>query len=312
MDGLINVLKAPGMTSHDVVNFIRRLAKINRVGHTGTLDPGAAGVLLVCMGRATRLIEYLDHDKQYRAEITFGASSSTGDAFGEIREGSIPEGFSRDLVEGLLPSFTGEISQIPPMTSAVRHRGKKLYELARQGRVVDRPARTVKIYRIEIARWHGGAGGDRPRALLDVRCSAGTYIRTLCQDIGERAGCGAYMSFLLRTRVGGYAVGGALTLEELADLAGRGSLAGEVTGIREALSFLPAVEVGDGAVKPVCSGAVLHPPGVVSVSGDIRPGMLVTLVAGDRVLGVARAAAGEGERLSFKPEKIIAGTDFGG
>ncbi len=304
MDGLVNVLKPPGMTSHDVVNCVRQLAQIKRAGHTGTLDPGAAGVLLVCCGRATRLIQYLEHDKRYRAEIAFGAFSSTGDAFGELQERDIPDGFSGDLVAGLLPSFTGEIRQVPPMTSAVRHRGKRLYELARKGKVVDRRARTVKIYKIEMVRWHSAAG-DKPRAVLDVWCSAGTYIRTLCHDIGEKLGCGAYMSFLLRTGVGRYSIGGASTLEELQALAGRGRLSEAVTSIEEALSFLPAVEVGEGAVNPVCSGATLYPPGVRSLPGGLRQGSLVTLTAGGRVLGVARAAADGRGRFYFKPEKII-------
>ncbi|MCL6611903.1 MAG: tRNA pseudouridine(55) synthase TruB [Peptococcaceae bacterium] len=303
MDGLLNVLKPPGMTSHDVVSHIRRLSGIKRVGHTGTLDPGAAGVLLACCGRATRLIEYLDHDKRYRAEITFGASSSTGDAFGELEEREIPSGFSQGLVASVLTSFTGEISQIPPMTSAVRHQGKKLYELARMGKVVDRRARTVKIYEMDMVRWYGGGG--RPRALLDVWCSAGTYIRTLCHDIGERIGCGAYMSFLLRTGVGGYSIDRAVSLEELEALSARGRLAEAVIGIEEALSFLPRVEVGEGAVKSVCSGATLHPPGVRTLPVGIREGSLVVLAAGSRVLGLARAEAGGDGRLSFKPEKVL-------
>ncbi|MFZ5634831.1 MAG: tRNA pseudouridine(55) synthase TruB [Bacillota bacterium] len=303
MDGLLNILKPPGMTSHDVVNYIRRLAGIKKVGHTGTLDPGAAGVLLVCCGRATRLIEYLDHDKQYRAEITFGVVSSTGDSFGELREGEIPGGFSRDLVAGILPFFTGAVSQVPPMTSAVRHRGKKLYELSRQGVVVDRRARTVKIYSLEMVKWYGCK--ERPRALLDVRCSAGTYIRTLCHDIGERLGCGAYMSFLLRTGVGKFLINGASTMEELKELAGRDRLPEAVVSVEEALSFFPAVEINEGAVNSVRSGATLHPPGVRNAPEGVRQGDMVTLTAEGRVLAVARAAADDKGRISFKPEKVL-------
>ncbi len=304
MDGLLNVLKPPGMTSHDVVNYIRRLAGIKRVGHTGTLDPGAAGVLLVCCGRATRLIEYLGHDKRYRAEITFGVLSSTGDAYGDLEERKIPEGFSEGLVAAVLPSFTGEISQVPPMTSAVRHQGRKLYQLAREGKVVERRARKVKVYKLEMVKWYGG--GDHPRALLDVWCSAGTYIRTLCNDIGETAGSGAYMSFLLRTGVGGYNISGAHTLEELRALAGLGRLPQALISIEEALSFLPAVEVEEAAVKSVNSGATLHPPGVKGSTGDIREGELVALTAGGSVLGVAGAVSDEKGRISFKPKKVLA------
>jgi len=303
MDGLFNVLKPPGMTSHDVVNHFRRLSGMKKVGHTGTLDPGAAGVLLICCGRATRLIEYLDHDKSYRAEITFGASSTTGDSFGELQEREIPAGFSKELLESVLPSFTGLISQVPPMTSAVRHQGKKLYELARQGKEVPRRPRTVTIHQLEMAGWGNGPGG--PKAILDVRCSAGTYIRTLCQDIGDSLGCGAYMSFLLRTAASGYSLDSALTLEELAELALRGELAGAAVGLSRVLSFLPPVEVAAGAAKPVGSGATLHPPGVRRMPGEIGQGDLVTLMAGDTMLAVARTIIGEDGRVSFKPEKVL-------
>lgn len=303
MDGILNVLKPPGMTSHDVVSFIRRLSGEKKAGHTGTLDPGAAGVLLVCCGKATRLIEYLGHDKRYRAEITFGVVSSTGDSFGDLMEREIPAGFSKEAAASVLPFFTGEISQVPPMTSAVRHQGKKLYELARQGKVVERRPRTVKIYEIRLARWFHGPG--RPRAILDIRCSAGTYIRTLCQDIGEKLGSGAYMSFLLRTGVGDYTIDGASALEELKTLKCGGRLEEAAVSIEEALSFLPAVEVGEGAVKPVSSGATLHSPGVKKMPGGIREGSLVTLRGGVKILGVARAVLDERGRIGFRPEKII-------
>ena len=303
MNGILNVLKPPGMTSHDVVSFIRRLSGEKKAGHTGTLDPGAAGVLLVCCGRATRLIEYLDHDKQYRAEITFGVVSSTGDSFGELQEREIPAGFSKEAVSAVLPCFTGDISQIPPMTSAVRHQGKKLYELARRGKVVERRSRTVRIYEIRLAGWFHCP--DNPRALLDIRCTAGTYIRTLCQDIGEKLGCGAHMSFLLRTGVGDYTIDGAFALEELKILNCGGRLEEAAVSIEEAMSFLPAVEMGEGAVKPVTSGATLHLPGVKKMPGGILEGSLVTLWGGGQILGVARAVLDERGRMGFRPEKII-------
>lgn len=303
MNGLINVLKTPGMSSHDVVNHIRRLTGIKKVGHTGTLDPGAAGVLLVCCGRATRLIEYLDHDKKYRAEITFGIVSSTGDSFGDLSEREIPGNFSRKLVEDTLSRFTGEISQIPPMTSAVRHQGKKLYQLARQGKVVERQARKVTITDLKMARWHNDS--ENPRALLDIRCSAGTYIRTLCQDIGEELGCGAYMSFLLRTGVGGYPINRAFTLEELKSLAENGKLYEAAVSVKDALSFFPAVEIKEQALKSVGSGATLYPPGIKYMPSNIKAGDMVILVETENPVAVARAVADEKERLCFKPEKII-------
>ncbi|MFZ5646306.1 MAG: tRNA pseudouridine(55) synthase TruB [Bacillota bacterium] len=303
INGLINILKPPGMTSHDVVNYVRRLIGMKKVGHTGTLDPGAAGVLLVCCGSATRIIEYLNHDKEYRAEITFGAFSSTGDAFGEMTQAEIPPGFSKQQVKETLAEFTGEVSQVPPMTSAVRHRGKKLYELARQGEVVERSARTVKIYSIEMTGWYDGPG--HPRAFLDVRCSAGTYIRTLCHDIGEKLGCGAYMSFLLRTSAGGYKINRSVTLEELKSLAGSGELSHAAASVEEAMSFLPSVEIKREAVKSVGSGAVLYPPGVRFMPEEVREGNMVVLTGMGGLVAVARAVVDENGRICFKPEKVM-------
>lgn len=305
MNGFINVLKPPGMSSHDVVSRMRRLTGISKVGHTGTLDPGAAGVLLVCCGHATRLIEYLDHQKTYRAEITFGMTSSTGDSFGELTAGEIPGGFSKESLQDIITYFTGEISQVPPMTSAVRHRGRKLYQLAREGVVVERRARTVVIHSLEVAGWYSDSG--MPRALLDISCSAGTYIRTLCQDMGEKLGCGAYMSFLLRTGVGDYTVSSSLTLEELEQMAREDRLAEAVIAVEKALSFLPAVQLKEGACKPVCSGATLYPPGIKYAPEDISEGDLVALDWNGQYVAVARAAFDERDRLCFRPEKVIAG-----
>jgi tRNA pseudouridine55 synthase len=304
MNGLINVLKPPGLSSHDVVNRIRRLAGMSKVGHTGTLDPGAAGVLLVCCGHATRLIEYLDHHKRYRAEITFGMTSSTGDSFGQLAAGEAG-GLSEERLREILPLFTGEISQVPPMTSAVRHQGKKLYELARAGRVVERRARAVQIHSLAVAGWYKDP--ERPRALLDISCSAGTYIRTLCQDIGEKLGCGAYMSFLLRTGVGDHTIGSSLTLEELDQMAREGRLGEALAAVERVLSFLPAVGLKEGACRSVCSGATLFPPGVKDAPGGIGEGDLVALEWEGRYVAVARAFIDDNKRLCFRPEKVIAG-----
>jgi len=186
--GVINVLKAPGMTSHDVINFLRKLLRVKKIGHSGTLDPAAAGVLPVFVGKATKAIEFfMDDDKEYVAELRFGVTTDTGDLDGnilELKPVKITEG---DLKEAL-KQFTGNINQVPPMYSAVRHKGKKLYELARQGITVERKARTVKIYSIDLMDF------SLESAIVKVACSKGTYIRTLCEDIGKVLGCGACLS----------------------------------------------------------------------------------------------------------------------
>jgi tRNA pseudouridine55 synthase len=195
--GIINVLKPPGMTSHDVVAFIRRLYGEKRVGHAGTLDPAAAGVLPIFIGRATRLLEYsADGEKSYRAEISWGYETDTGDDTGKIIFSApcvVPD---FDQLNEILHSFVGTSEQIPPMYSAVKIGGKKLYELARQGIAIDRPARTIEIRSIALKKL------TDKKAIFDVTCSKGTYIRALCTDIGRKAGCPAVMSFLVRTRVG--------------------------------------------------------------------------------------------------------------
>jgi tRNA pseudouridine55 synthase len=199
LDGVINVLKPVGMTSSDVVVRLRRILKTKKIGHTGTLDPEVTGVLPICVGRATRLAEYLtDQGKSYRAEITFGITTDTQDASGkplEIKKAVLyPEDFKR-----VIPQFLGRVFQIPPMYSAVRHQGKHLYELARQGVEVERKAREIWIERLELVEWDSG---EFPKAIFEVDCSKGTYVRTICHDIGLAIGCGAHMSGLIRQRSG--------------------------------------------------------------------------------------------------------------
>lgn len=210
INGFINVLKPPGMTSHDVVSFIRRTYKIKKVGHAGTLDPAAAGVLPIAVGKATRLIEYMtDADKAYRAELTLGYSTDSGDITGNIVKKSnfiTPES---NVITNVLDSFMGEIQQIPPMHSAIKINGTKLYDLARKGVSIERPPRTVTIKKISLIK------KSIDHFLFDVECSKGTYIRTLCLDIGVKLNIPSVMSFLIRTRVGGFKLEQASTLEEI-------------------------------------------------------------------------------------------------
>ncbi|OAT85870.1 tRNA pseudouridine(55) synthase TruB [Desulfotomaculum copahuensis] len=309
MDGIINLLKPPGMTSHDAVNYLRRLSGQKKAGHTGTLDPGAAGVLPICLGRATRLIQFMEHDKAYRAEITFGYRTDSGDTFGRVTGISDARGLTMEQVARILPEFTGEISQVPPMTSAVRYQGKKLYELARRGVEVERTPRRVIIHRISLTTGTGW-GTARPRVLVDVECSAGTYIRSLCQDLGARLDCGATMSFLLRVRAGVFTLSGAITLEELAAAAGKGHLAGMITDADCALAHLPAVQVRDSSVAAVRHGNCLYQPGVAGMQGIPEHGGMVRLRAKDRLLAVARALPDERRpgRYCFQPATVVDNT----
>jgi tRNA pseudouridine55 synthase len=212
LDGIINVLKPVGMTSTDVVRWLLRKTKAGKAGHIGTLDPGAAGVLPICLGKATRLAEYhSDQGKSYRAEITLGITTDTQDAFGQELSRIVPR-VSREQFANTLENFLGVIEQEPPMYSAVRKNGRHLYEYARQGIDVAREKRQVEIKRLDLVEWHEETF---PRVLFDVECSKGTYIRTLCHDIGAALGCGAHMSFLLRLSAGKFMLDATYTLEEI-------------------------------------------------------------------------------------------------
>ena len=212
MNGIINVLKPPGMTSHDVVGYLRKVTGIKKIGHTGTLDPGAAGVLPICIGKATKIVDYIMNDrKEYICELTLGNATDTYDKYGEflydqeLDYSSITE---NDMLSAL-EAFNGDITQIPPAYCAVKINGVRAYDLARQGKEVQVPSRRVTIYKAELLSF------DSPRAMLRIECSKGTYIRSICNDIGIKLGSRAYMSFLLRTRTGRFTLENAVTLEEI-------------------------------------------------------------------------------------------------
>ena len=216
MDGFINVLKPTGLSSHDVIDIVRRIFKQKRVGHAGTLDPAAAGILPVALGRAARLVEYMEGaDKSYRAEIAFGYATDTGDVYGEVVERvENPVLPSEEELRSVLGRFVGVITQTPPAYSAIKVGGQRAYDLARQGAAVEIPTRTVRIDQLELVH----ADAAHARILVDVDCAKGTYIRSICTDIGAALGLPATMRFLLRTRVGGFMLADSYTLEELAEV----------------------------------------------------------------------------------------------
>ena len=208
--GIINVYKEKGYTSHDVVAKLRGIAGQKKIGHTGTLDPDAEGVLPVCLGKATKVCELLtDKDKTYRAVLFLGQTTDTQDASGTVLETSDVSNLNEAQVTEAVQSFAGEYAQIPPMYSALKVGGKKLYELAREGKTVERKARNVMIHSIKILRV------DLPRVEMEVSCSKGTYIRTLCHDIGEKLGVGGCMESLLRVQVGRFVLADSLRLSEI-------------------------------------------------------------------------------------------------
>ena len=297
MDCVVNVRKAAGPTSHDVVNQVRRIFHQKRVGHAGTLDPMATGVLVVCLGKATRIVEYLvGGAKEYRARMILGMTTDTQDSTGETLTQRDASGVTFDALCEAAAGFVGEIEQVPPMVSAIKHQGKPLYKLAREGKTIERAARKVTIHGIEIA---GFMPGERAEAELVVRCSSGTYIRTLCADIGETLGCGASMSALERTRVGRFSIEDSVTVEQLMDAESSGTLDGMVTGIDEAISDMPAVVLGEDDIGRVMHGiAVGH-------DATASEGAVMRMVAADGRL----VAIGTVSGAVVRPHKVIEVTD---
>lgn len=225
--GIINVYKEKGFTSFDVVAKLRGILKTKKIGHTGTLDPDAEGVLPVCIGRATKVCDILtDKDKVYEAVMLLGVETDTQDTTGEILK-KLPVEESESVVKEAILSFVGEYAQIPPMYSALKVNGKKLYELAREGKTVERKARNVQIYSIEILEM------NLPRVRMSVHCSKGTYIRTLCHDIGQKLGCGGCMEKLLRTKAGIFELADTLKLAEINALAKEGLVEEKIISVDE-------------------------------------------------------------------------------
>ena len=210
--GFLNVYKPKGMTSHDVVGRLRRVTKIKQIGHTGTLDPFATGVLPICIGKSTRLIEYLEDDKEYLATVQFGKNTDTYDLDGEV-VATFDKKVSEVEVRLGLKSFEGEISQMPPIYSAIKVNGKKLYDYARAGQEVEIKPRTVFISKIELVEFNQ----EKQEAKLLVACSKGTYIRSIAYDLGKNLGCGAYLSALERTKAGLFNIENTVRLEDLSE-----------------------------------------------------------------------------------------------
>ena len=235
MDGILVIRKEKGYTSHDVVAKLRGILHMKKIGHTGTLDPAAEGVLPVALGRGTRLVELLtEKEKTYEAVLRLGVSTDTQDMTGTILSEK-PVTVTEEEVRETVASFVGEQMQVPPMYSALKVGGKKLYELAREGKTIERKPRPVVFYEIRILDM------DLPLVRISVTCSKGTYIRTLCHDIGEKLGCGAAMESLLRTKVGRFTLDDAITLAQTEEAVKKGTIESKILGIEEILAEYPRV-----------------------------------------------------------------------
>lgn len=279
-DGVLVVDKPPGMTSHDVVDSVRRTLKTRKVGHAGTLDPDATGILLLGVGKATRFLAYAQAaPKRYVAGARFGSSTTTHDASGDVIETAAPEFTEAELAEAL-EALTGEIDQVPPMVSAVKVGGEKLYEKARRGEEIERAARRVTVYELTLLKHDPEAA----TATLEVLCSGGTYVRTLIHDLGQRLGCGAHMTSLRRTAAAGFTEMDAIALEAVD--------ASALRPLGDAVRELPRLDVDADAAVAVSHGKALGldapAPGPVAVFHD------------DRLIAVYQSTD-----RGFRPDRVV-------
>ncbi|HEX9023908.1 MAG TPA: tRNA pseudouridine(55) synthase TruB [Geobacteraceae bacterium] len=289
MDGFIVVDKPAGISSHDVVYAVRRISGEKKAGHTGTLDPFATGVLPVALGEATKAIRFLDEAfKEYRAVMRLGETTDTQDATGEVIGRGDWQGVAPEEIERAAAGMTGRISQVPPMFSALKHNGVPLYRLARRGAEIAREAREIEISSLVID------GIDLPEVAFTVRCSRGTYVRTLAHDMGAVLGCGAHLVRLQRTVSGPFTLGGAISLEELARLAKAGGIGNILISPHEALGGLVDMQVNDGGMARVANGIV--PQGEDFIALPAVPGArgeLVRISRLNRLLAVAELKEGD-------------------
>jgi tRNA pseudouridine55 synthase len=305
LDGVLNIDKPPNMTSHDVVDAVRKIAGIRKVGHTGTLDPIATGVLPLCLGQATRVQEFLvAQDKEYRVQMRLGLVTSTQDITGEVIEERETEGIDSQTIEETFRRFVGPQLQVPPMVSAKHHKGRRLYELARMGLEIKREPCRITLHELEVE------SISLPFVMYRVVCSKGTYIRTLCHDLGMALGTGGAMSDLVRTRCGAFLIEEAVALE---NLEGPDDVRRHLASINESLSTLPSVVVGGEGAGSLFAGrallgALMARPTVSFQRGDLlrivdRQGHL--LAVGEALLPSDQITGMGGNLRVVKPVKVF-------
>lgn len=304
MDGILNLAKPKGPTSHDVIQRVRSAIGVKRVGHTGTLDPMAEGVLVVCIGKAARIAEYLvGCEKEYEADLVLGISTATQDAEGEIISIADASYITQESVLSVLPKFTGSILQVPPMVSAIKRDGKRLYELARNNIEVHREPREVTISLLEMTSFNFDQDRGVPIVGLRIVCSSGTYIRTLCSDIGDALGVGGHMGALIRTRVGKFCIQDSITLDELESTALSGDVSHFFISMKDALSDLPCIVIDDEMTAKVANGSL------IVIRSDIADGELVRICSErGEFLAVGKILA-RGTEKFLKPEKVFVGAE---
>jgi len=302
INGILNINKETGYTSHDVVAKLRGITKQKKIGHTGTLDPEARGVLLVCFGKATKACEYLTNKgKTYETVLLLGKSSDTQDASGKIlSERPTSHLTGEEVVDGI-QEFVGVLDQVPPMYSALKVNGKKLYELAREGKEIERKPRKILIEEINILEI------DLPRVKLEVQCSKGTYIRTLCHDIGQRLGCGGLMEELLRTKVGHHTLEKSITIDEFRERFVSAQVDDVLMKVEDVFHDYPKFVLKDGAETLAYNGNPL-PKEMVTEVFDLQHRDKIRLYDGHGAfIGIYQWMDAKGGEGKFKVEKMFLG-----
>lgn len=300
MNKIVNILKPTGMTSHDVVSRVRKILNIKKVGHTGTLDPDASGVLPICIGKATKVSELiLNKDKGYICELTLGITTDTYDSSGEILEKCEDFNVSLEELEKAFDSQRGEIKQLPPMYSALKINGKRMCDLVRSGRSdeIELKYRDVNIKKLEILSYKDN------KVMFYVKCSKGTYVRSICYDVGQVLGCGGHMSFLLRTESGKFNLDNSITLEELEVFKENETLDNYLYDIDYVLSNLGLIDINPLAVKSFVNGAIVYPKGFIKKEFKASDKLVRVYTKGE-FLGVGKLIKVD-DTLCLKSDKLF-------
>jgi tRNA pseudouridine55 synthase len=305
MNGILNIFKPKGISSYQVVREVRSILNVPKAGHTGTLDPSASGVLLICIGQATKIAEFLlGMRKHYQGDMILGVSTDSQDSEGKIvQEKKVETDIDEKRIKDIFKKYEGTISQTPPMFSAAHYKGKRLYHLARKGIEVKRNPKKVKIYQLNLINFNQKVN---PIVEFEVICSKGTYIRTLCNDIGDELGCGAHLSNLVRKKVGNFSIEDSLNLEELKKEKALGER--YLISIDSALEELNKITVKSEATKTVLNGGFISSEQIVEIPEGLKTGKNKFVKMFDvkgNLLSIGTSIKENGENIFFKPVKVF-------
>jgi len=304
MNGILNIFKPKGISSYQAVKEVRNILNVSKAGHAGTLDPSASGVLLVCIGQATKITEFLvGMEKHYQGEMILGISTDSQDSEGKIvQRREVKTDIDEKRIKDIFQKYEGIISQIPPMFSAVHYKGERLYRLARKGMEVKRSPKEIKIYKLNLMNFNQKAC----IAKFEVICSKGTYVRTLCNDIGDELGCGAHLSNLVRKKVGNFSIGDSLNLEELKKEKAFGKR--YLISIDSALEELDKITVKNEATKTVLNGGIISSEQIVEIPKRLKTrknNFFKIFDVKGNLLSIGTSIKKNGKNIFFKPVKVF-------